>query len=94
MKIDRKDVLGIATLARIELDDDQLDRMATEMSQILTYIEQLNDGGAETTSEEAAAATPLREDIPHQSLDRELVSRNAPEWRDGCFVVPKVIGGD
>jgi aspartyl/glutamyl-tRNA(Asn/Gln) amidotransferase C subunit len=38
--------------------------------------------------------TPFRDDEPHTSTDRELVARNAPAWRDGLFVVPKVIGGE
>jgi aspartyl/glutamyl-tRNA(Asn/Gln) amidotransferase C subunit len=36
----------------------------------------------------------MRDDVPHQTLDRELVAHNAPAWRDGFFVVPKVIGGE
>jgi aspartyl/glutamyl-tRNA(Asn/Gln) amidotransferase C subunit len=36
----------------------------------------------------------MREDEPRPSIDRELVARNAPAWRDGFFVVPKVIGGE
>ncbi len=43
---------------------------------------------------QGVTVTPFRDDEPHQPLDRELVARNAPAWRDGLFVVPKVIGGE
>ncbi|MCU1228758.1 MAG: hypothetical protein JWO97_1642, partial [Acidobacteria bacterium] len=33
-------------------------------------------------------------DVARPSVDRELVARNAPSFADGCFVVPKVIGGE
>jgi aspartyl/glutamyl-tRNA(Asn/Gln) amidotransferase C subunit len=44
--------------------------------------------------ESDAAVTPLREDEPRASTNRDDVARNAPAWRDGLFVVPKVIGGE
>jgi aspartyl/glutamyl-tRNA(Asn/Gln) amidotransferase C subunit len=44
--------------------------------------------------ERDATVTPMRADEPRASVDRELVAQNAPAWRDGFFVVPKVIGGE
>jgi aspartyl/glutamyl-tRNA(Asn/Gln) amidotransferase C subunit len=41
---------------------------------------------------EAGPHTPLREDEPHAGVAREDVQRNAPAWRDGFFVIPRVIG--
>lgn len=95
MKIDREEARRIAALARIEFDDAALDRMAAEMSKILTYIDQLaamDDGTA--GADDGVDAAPFREDVPQASLAREDVERNAPAWSDGFFVVPKVIGGD
>jgi aspartyl-tRNA(Asn)/glutamyl-tRNA(Gln) amidotransferase subunit C len=98
MEIDRDEARRIASLAHLELDDPALDRMASEMTKILTYIDQLREVDVEGFEERDATVTPFRDDEPHQppatSDIREVVARNAPAWRDGFFVVPKVIGGE
>ena len=94
MKIDREEAGRIAALAHLEFDHEGLERMAGEMTRILSYIDQLREVDVEGFEERDATVTPLREDVPHTTLDREQVARNAPAWRDGLFVVPKVIGGE
>ncbi|HEX8617940.1 MAG TPA: Asp-tRNA(Asn)/Glu-tRNA(Gln) amidotransferase subunit GatC [Thermoanaerobaculia bacterium] len=94
MNIDRDEARRVAALAHLDFDDPGLDRMASEMTKILTYIDQLNEVDVEGFEVPPATATPFRDDDPHRSTERELVARNAPEWRDGFFVVPKVIGGE
>jgi aspartyl-tRNA(Asn)/glutamyl-tRNA(Gln) amidotransferase subunit C len=94
MKIDRDEARRVADLAHLEFDDAGLDRMAAEMTKILTYIDQLREVDIEGFEEHDETVTPFREDEPRLSLDREVVARNAPAWRDGLFVVPKVIGGE
>jgi aspartyl-tRNA(Asn)/glutamyl-tRNA(Gln) amidotransferase subunit C len=94
MEIDRDEARRIAALAHLEFDDPALDRMASEMTKILTYIDQLREVDVEGFEARDATVTPFRNDEPHAGVDRELVARNAPAWRDGLFVVPKVIGGE
>jgi aspartyl-tRNA(Asn)/glutamyl-tRNA(Gln) amidotransferase subunit C len=94
MDIDRDEARRVAELAHLEFDDAGLDRMASEMTKILTYIDQLREVDASGFEERDVTVTPLREDEPRPSIDRELVARNAPAWRDGFFVVPKVIGSE
>jgi aspartyl-tRNA(Asn)/glutamyl-tRNA(Gln) amidotransferase subunit C len=94
MKIDRREAARIAALAQLEFDDAGLERMAAEMTKILSYIDQLREVDVEGFEERGAAVMTMRDDVPHQTLDRERVARNAPAWRDGLFVVPKVIGGE
>ena len=94
MKIDREEARRIAALARLEFDEQGLERMAAEMTKILGYIDQLREVDVEGLAEADAALTPLRDDEPQPTLAREDVERNAPAWRDGLFVVPKVIGGE
>jgi aspartyl-tRNA(Asn)/glutamyl-tRNA(Gln) amidotransferase subunit C len=89
MKIDRDEARRIAALAHLEFDDAGLDRMAAEMTAILTYIDQLKE--VEGTTPAVAGSTPLRADEMKDGVAREDVARNAPSWRDGQFVVPKVI---
>ncbi len=94
MDIDRDEARRVAELAHLEFDDAGLDRMASEMTKILTYIDQLREVDASGFEERDVTVTPLREDEPRPSIEREQAARNAPAWRDGFFVVPKVIGGE
>ncbi len=93
MKIDRAEARRIGDLAHLEFDDAALDRLAGEMTKILSYIDQLNEVDVEGFEEHGGdARTPMRDDEPRASLDRDAVASNAPSWSDGFFVVPKVIG--
>jgi aspartyl-tRNA(Asn)/glutamyl-tRNA(Gln) amidotransferase subunit C len=93
MKIDRAEARRIADLAHLEFDDAALDRLAGEMTKILSYIDQLREVDVAGFDDlDAGEATPLRDDEPRPSIDRQLVANNAPAWSDEFFVVPKVIG--
>jgi aspartyl-tRNA(Asn)/glutamyl-tRNA(Gln) amidotransferase subunit C len=94
MKIDRDEAARIAELAHLEFDEPGLERMAAEMTKILSYIDQLREADVTGFEERTVTVTPFREDEPHASVDREAVAENAPSWRNGFFVVPKVIGGE
>ena len=94
MKIDRDEAKRIAELAHLVLNDPALERMAGEMTKILSYIDQLREvdvDGFEWT--DPTDATPLRDDVPRLPVDRDAVAANAPAFsEDGHFIVPKVIG--
>ena len=90
MKITREEAKAIADLAHLAFDDAALDRMASEMTKILTYIDQLAEVEVGEIAAAEGRATPLREDVvTSQPANPE---RNAPAWDSGHFVVPKVIG--
>ena len=91
MNITRDEARRIAQLAHLEFDNDALDRMSAEMTKILSYIDQLREVSVEEVAAEGSVATPFREDVVKPGVDRQAVERNAPAWRDGHFVVPKVI---
>jgi aspartyl-tRNA(Asn)/glutamyl-tRNA(Gln) amidotransferase subunit C len=92
MKITRDEARRIAALAHLQFDDAALDRMAADMTKILSYIDQLTEiDDAGKSAGATQDATPLREDVSRPGIDRDAVERNAPAWRDGHFVVPKVI---
>jgi aspartyl-tRNA(Asn)/glutamyl-tRNA(Gln) amidotransferase subunit C len=92
VNITRDEARRIAALAHLQFDDAALDRMAAEMTKILSYIDQLREVDLSTgESAGATTITPLREDVVRPGVDRDAVERNAPAWRDGHFVVPKVI---
>lgn len=94
MNITTDEARRVAALAHLEFDEAGLERMAAEMTKILSYIDQLAEVDVSSVAAPPIAPTPMRDDVPHASLDRELVARNAPAWSDGCFLVPRVVGGE
>src|SRR5260370_7060820 len=94
MKITREEARRIADLAHLEFDDAGLDRMADEMSKILSYIDQLAEVDVSDVVPPPVMATPMREDVPQASIDRELAARNAPACRARSFLVPNLLGRD
>lgn len=94
MSLDKATVRTIATLARLEVADDELDHLAGELSHILDFVEQLaevnTDGVAPMTSV-AHMELPRRADAVTDGDCQDKVLGNAPEQRDGFFLVPKVV---
>jgi aspartyl-tRNA(Asn)/glutamyl-tRNA(Gln) amidotransferase subunit C len=95
MRIDREEVRRIASLASLEFDADRELAIASEMSHILDYIDQLGEADISRIAADAEPApTPLRDDIAAHSLPTTEVAANAPQFTHGLFVVPKIIGGE
>jgi aspartyl-tRNA(Asn)/glutamyl-tRNA(Gln) amidotransferase subunit C len=92
VKITIDEARRIAALAHLSMDDAALGKMAEEMTRILSFVDQLAEADTSGVGEHAEGATPMRDDEPRPSIDRERVARNAPDWVDGFFRVPKVIG--
>ncbi len=96
MALTREDVRKVALLSRLELEDDELDRQTRHINDLITQFEalqQLDVNDIEPTSHSIPLSNVLREDAVRPSLLREDVLRNAPESRDGCFVVPRILEG-
>lgn len=95
--IDREQVLHVARLARLELgSEDEIDRLASELSTILDHIETieaLDLEGVAGTSHVVDVVNALRADVPRPSLPRELVLAEAPDAADGGFRVPSSGSG-
>jgi aspartyl-tRNA(Asn)/glutamyl-tRNA(Gln) amidotransferase subunit C len=89
--IDRDQVLHVARLARLELTDDEVERMAAELSGILDHVERISEldlEGVEPTSHVVALENVLRPDEPEPCLPRERALEPAPDPADGAFRVP------
>jgi aspartyl-tRNA(Asn)/glutamyl-tRNA(Gln) amidotransferase subunit C len=89
--IERDQVLHVARLARLRLTEDEVDRMAGEMSKILEHVERMNEldlDGVEPTSHVVELQNVLREDVPRDSLARERALEQAPDAAQGGFRVP------
>ena len=95
MKITKKEVLYFAHHARLDLDEESIEKFAGQIDEILGYIEKLNQvetKGIKPTSHAISLTNAFRDDEEKEHIDRELALANAPEKEDGSFVVPKVVG--
>jgi aspartyl-tRNA(Asn)/glutamyl-tRNA(Gln) amidotransferase subunit C len=89
--IDREQVLHVARLARLQLSDEEVDRMAGEMSTILEHVETMTEldlEGVEPTSHVVELQNVLRDDVPRDCLPRERALEQAPDVAAGGFRVP------
>lgn len=94
LKITRKEVEHVAKLARLALRDEEIDTLTGQLSNILTYVEKLNEldtKNIDPTSHVLPIKNVLREDEVKISLDREKALGNAPDRTEEFFRVPKVI---
>ena len=94
MPLDKAAVAHIAALARIRLSESELEPLAGELSQILTWVEQLNEvdtSGVAAMTSAAAAGLPMRDDRVTDGDRREDILGNAPRAARGFFAVPKVV---
>jgi aspartyl-tRNA(Asn)/glutamyl-tRNA(Gln) amidotransferase subunit C len=95
MKITKEEVLYVAHLARLDLDDESIGRFAGQIGEILGYIDKLNQvetEGTRPTSHAIFLTNAFRDDKPGEHLNRDRALANAPDQEDGNFVVPKVVG--
>jgi aspartyl-tRNA(Asn)/glutamyl-tRNA(Gln) amidotransferase subunit C len=80
--LDRAQVLHVARLARLDLTEEEVDRMAGELSKVLDHIEHIREldlAGVEPTSHVIDVAGVVRADEPEASLSVEKALANAPE---------------
>ena len=94
MSLDREEVLKIAHLARLGVDDSEVERYADELSNILALVDRMN---AVSTSSVEPMAHPLdgsqrlRPDVVNEVDRRDAFQKTAPAVSDGLYLVPKVI---
>ena len=89
--IDRDTVLHVARLARLELTDDEVERMAGELTDVLGHFERMGEldlQGVPPTSHVVDVPNALRADEPRPSWPREQVLQAAPVVQDDAFLVP------
>jgi aspartyl-tRNA(Asn)/glutamyl-tRNA(Gln) amidotransferase subunit C len=96
--LERAQVVHVARLARLELDESELERMAGELSSVLEHIDRIREldlTGVQPTAStaaspdaEASTVAVMRPDEPVPGLTQEQALASAPEPVDGSFGVP------
>jgi len=87
------DVRHVARLARLGLDESQLERMAGELDTIIDSIGKISEldlDGVPPTTHALEVVNVFGDDVPHESLTTEEALRNAPDAEDGTFRVPRM----
>lgn len=91
------DIAKVASLARIALTAEELDRYGEQLGAILEHaerVQQLPTEGIPPTSHPVPMTNSFRPDEVTGSLLREDVLRAAPDAEDGYFKVPPVLGDE
>ena len=94
MEFDRKSTIKLAKLARLSVNENQLNSLEKDLKSILKFIDQLKEINTEDidpTSNSLDQKLILRDDIAENTLSNEDLLKNVPESELGFFVVPKVI---
>ena len=85
------DIKHIAKLARLRIEDDQLDKFESEMENIVGMVEKLPDIQDEMPLDPDNPMI-LRKDVAVQDkFTRQELMQNAPQVKAGCLVVPKTV---
>ena len=94
MEFDKNSTIKLAKLARLSVNDNQLNSLEKDLKSILKFIDQLKEiitEDIDPTSNYLDHKLILRDDIAENTLSNEDLLKNVPESELGFFVVPKVI---
>ena len=95
--ISRDEVRHLADLARIDLDDAELDHLAPQLSVILESVAAISGVAAEDiepTSHPLPLTNVFRDDVVEPCLTPEQALSGAPEVEDQKFAVPRILGDE
>jgi len=96
-KLSADEVRKIASLAKLDPSDEQVESLRTELASMLELSSNLKDAdleGVEPMASPIEGANRLAEDIPGATFNVEQVEKLAPDAHDGSIRVPKVLGDD
>jgi aspartyl-tRNA(Asn)/glutamyl-tRNA(Gln) amidotransferase subunit C len=94
MIIDKETVEKVAHLARLELSEDETEKMIADMNKVLGFMDKLNEidtSGVEPLVYMTDEINVLREDVVKQEITHKEALQNAPKHDDNYFLVAKVI---
>ncbi len=94
MSLSKEQVKKVAGLARLRMEDEKLEYLAPQLSNIIGFVEQLSEldtDNVEPLANVVDVELPLREDVVSDGDCADKVLANAAEENQGYFVVPKII---
>jgi len=94
MRLTKEDIESVAHLSRLELSEEEKDKLTGHINKLLENFEKLQEldtTDVEPTSHVIPVANVFREDVVCPSLSVEEVVANGPQVADNSFVVPRVV---
>jgi aspartyl-tRNA(Asn)/glutamyl-tRNA(Gln) amidotransferase subunit C len=94
MSIEKQTIENLATLARLEIDDQRVEEISQRLGSVLELVDQLQAADTKNlmdNSHTPEATQRLREDKVTESDQRDAFQAIAPDTEDGLYLVPKVI---
>ena len=94
MALDHQTVKNITRLARLHIDESDIDRYVSELSRILDFVEQMNrvdTEGVTPLAHPQEGRLRLRDDLVTETDQRDTFQQVAPAKEAGLYLVPKVI---
>ncbi len=94
MKITKEEVLHVASLARLKFSDEDVKKLETDMADIIGFADNLSEldtEGVVPTAHAIPMQNAFREDEIVPSFDRREILKNAPDFDEEGFIVPKVV---
>ncbi len=94
MKITPQEISHVADLARLHLSQEEVEAMAKQLDEILSYVAKLNEldtGSIAPTTHAISIVNAFRDDEVQPSLERDKALANGPRQNGEAFVVPRVI---
>ena len=94
MAITANEVKHVASLAKLEFTDEELQKFTGQMDEIINMVEQLGEvdtTDVPVTSTVTEEVNVMREDVAVKGPDRTLLMKNVPEEKDGLIKVPAII---
>lgn len=93
MALTQAEVRKIGLVARLDLKESEIEGLQIELNNILSYVEQMKEidlSEVEPTTHSADLTDSLRDDEGQGSLPREAILLNAPQQKDGAFLIPRI----
>ena len=94
MSLTEKDVKYVAKLSALHLEESEVAKRVEELSAVLEYCQKLSEvstRGVVPTSHVHGVTNFFREDITKDSFSMEEIEKLTPDFKNGCFRVPKII---
>lgn len=95
MELTEDAIRKLALLSRLHIADEEIPVLKDKLEHILGHMDELSAldlSDVPPMMHPDSGERPLREDVPHKSLDRDVALANAPKTVEGFYAIPKVIG--
>ena len=91
MKITRDELLRIAAISKLEIKQEEIDPLVSQLQAVLSYAERVNQVADDNSNEPSNKnINIMRDDIPHHYISAPILAQ-APEREENYFVVPKIL---